>query len=136
MTLACYLGWWIAEVLDRDSSGLVLAGPLALAIGAIAIGAAAMIYGALRRNATQVFLKAATTTEATVLDCDTQEYEDAYGGKSHTYHVTVRFDANGKQMTLKAKVGGELYGRLEQGQTISMRYAKDDPRIALLEGES
>jgi hypothetical protein len=56
------------------------------------------------------------------------------------HYVAVRFDAVRPgspvaQVTLNAGVSEWLYYRLPQGTTVKVRYATEDPRIALLEGE-
>ena len=52
-----------------------------------------------------------------------------------TYHVVVRFEARGRQVLLQARVSEALYAACWRGQMLALRYAHDDPRIALLEGE-
>jgi hypothetical protein len=91
-----------------------------------AVGVCFVIMGGRAGDSLHWFENTYETTKAVVLERDQDDQR---------YTITVRFDADGKQVTLKARVSGELYGRLEQGQTLTIWYAKADPRIALVEGE-
>ena len=51
------------------------------------------------------------------------------------YFVNVRFEANGKSVQLKIKISSFLYSELHNRDSVRIRYANADPRIALLEGE-
>ena len=53
----------------------------------------------------------------------------------NTYWVTFRFPSAGGPVTLKAQVYKPQYERLKEIQTVTVRYALENPRIAVLEGE-
>ena len=62
-------------------------------------------------------------------------HKDEYGRTSYTYHVTVRFAARGKPVTLEAMISEKIYRATERGQILTVQYANADPRIALLGNE-
>ena len=70
-------------------------------------------------------------------DIKERKHTDDYGGTSYTYTYWVAFDfptARGP-VRLKAKVDKQRYEQLNRGQPVKVRYAQEDPRLALLEWE-
>jgi hypothetical protein len=76
------------------------------------------------------------SAEAEILDCDTKRHTDSYGQVHYTYWVTFQFASTDGPVTLKAQVYKPQYERLKEAETVPVRYALENPRIALLEGES
>ena len=69
-----------------------------------------------------------------------KEHRDEYGEYSYTYHVTVRFEAEDAKkgtrvMALKACVSYLVWDGLMGGESVRIRYASEDPRIAHIQGE-
>lgn len=75
------------------------------------------------------------SAEAEILDRDTKKHTDSYGNVHYTYWVTFRFPSTDGPVTLKAQVYKPQYERLKEVETVPVRYALENPRIALLEGE-
>lgn len=70
-----------------------------------------------------------------ILDRTIKEHRDSYGGVTYTYWLTFRFDSTEGPVTLRARVDKGYYERFNEGDPVAVRYALDDPRLALLEGE-
>jgi hypothetical protein len=70
-------------------------------------------------------------------DIKERKHTDDYGGTSYTYTYWVTFDfpTTGGPVRLKAKVDKQRYEQLKRGQPVKVRYAQEDPRLALLEWE-
>ncbi len=65
--------------------------------------------------------------------------DDDYGPK-YKYFVTVRFEADEPEtgtrvIALTARVAHHIWKGMKRGDTVGIRYAAEDPRIALIEGE-
>jgi hypothetical protein len=71
-------------------------------------------------------------------EIEKHEHESDYGGVSYTYTywVTFGFPATEGQVRLKTEVVEERYDQLKRGQPVKVRYAQEDPRLAILEWES
>ena len=101
----------------------------------VGIGMRAIANGLQSRKAMGAFERASTDAKAIVLDRYAKEHEDEYGQKSYTYHITVQFNAGGRQMTLQARVSKEIYSASKWDQTRLVRYAHANPHIFLVKGE-
>ena len=75
------------------------------------------------------------SAEAEILACDTKKHTDSYGQVHYTYWVTFRFATTDGPVTLRAQVYKPQYEKLKEAETVDVRYALENPRIALLEGE-
>lgn len=75
------------------------------------------------------------TAQAKVNEISAQRHTDSYGNVHHTYCVTFGFDSTDGPVALKARVNKSQYDRLQGADTVNVRYALDNPRVALLEGE-
>ena len=80
------------------------------------------------------------TAEGRISDRDIEEHKhtDDYGGVSYTYThwITFGFSTPEGPVRLKASVDERRYGQLKRGQPVKVRYAQEDPRLAVLEWES
>ena len=80
------------------------------------------------------------TAEGRITDRDIEEHKhtDDYGGVYYTYThwITFGFPTTEGPVRLKAKVDKQRYGQLKRGQPVKVRYAQEDPRLAVLEWES
>jgi len=70
-----------------------------------------------------------------ILERTVKEHEDSYGNISYTYWLTFRFDSTEGPVTLRARVDKGYYERFREGDPVTVRYALENPRLALLEGE-
>jgi hypothetical protein len=70
-----------------------------------------------------------------IVDRAVKRRVDDEGSVSHTYWITVRFDTTEGPVVLKTQVEQRQYARLRGAETVVVRYALDNPRLALLEGE-
>jgi hypothetical protein len=75
------------------------------------------------------------SAEAEILDCETKRRTDSYGHVYYTYWVIFQFASTDGPVTLRAQVYKSQYERLKEAETVTVRYALENPRIALLEGE-
>ena len=76
------------------------------------------------------------TADGRITDRDTKEHKDDYGRVSYTYWITFGFPTTEGPVRLKAQVNERRYGQLKRGQPVEVRYAQENPRLALLEWES
>ena len=91
-------------------------------------------------SARNQFLKSSEQAVAEVIRRDFVEGPDSYMGRYRYYYLVLEFqvlkpDSEPIRMILKAKVNQNLYNKFQTGDRITVRYAKDDPCIALIEGE-
>jgi hypothetical protein len=86
-------------------------------------------------RARRTFWEDSMVTTATCLARHLGEYEDEYGRTSYSYYVTVWFQAGQEDVLLEAPVDKNTYDTIDRGQTLPIRYANADPRIALLGNE-
>jgi len=139
------LVWIVTHLKDPDLdlvkwfSLLLLLGPIFIGAGAWSVGVkpAEWLAAITYRRA---WLHSQQTTQAEFVECFIEPHEDGYGGVSYyTYWVVVRFDcSSGKfdlRTVLKARVSESQYWHLENANTVTVRCAARNPRIALLEGE-
>jgi len=75
------------------------------------------------------------TADGEILDRTVKKRTDSYGNTTYTYLVTFRFDSAEGPVTLQARVEKWHYDRLSKGDPIMVRYALEDPRLALFEWE-
>jgi hypothetical protein len=75
------------------------------------------------------------TVDGEIVDRAVRRQVDSEGNVSHRYWVTVRFDSVDGPVVLKAQVDRSYYLWLGTAETIAVRYALENPRLALLEGE-
>jgi hypothetical protein len=134
---------YLINVVTDTRSDLPLT--LLLAICALSVG----LYGLLwelrsPRSSQNVFRRSSTTTQVMILSrhTETHTWEPENGGTvtRTTYYAIFHFDAVRpgravEQVTLKAKVSKKLYDRLLTGTKLTVRYASEDPCVALFEGE-
>jgi hypothetical protein len=112
------------------------------ALGALP-GIALVAWGLLNwRAATvrrEVLLRSTKETVGTVEDLWNEEHKGEYE-TSYTYYVTVRFEAEDAKvgtrvMVLKASVSRDVWKGLIEDQSVRIRYAAEDPEIALFQWE-
>ena len=70
-----------------------------------------------------------------ITDRDIEERKDDNGRVSYTYWVNFDLPTTEGPVRLKAKVDKRRYDQLKRGQPVKVRYAQEDPRLALLEWE-
>ena len=75
------------------------------------------------------------TADGEIVDRTVSRQVDDEGNVSHKYWVTVQFDSVEGPVVLKAQVDRSHYLWLGTAGTIAVRYALENPRLALLEGE-
>lgn len=75
------------------------------------------------------------TADGQIIDRTIKEHEDSYGNVSRTYWLTFQFDSTDGSVALKARVDKAYYERFSEGDPVVVRYALENPRLALLEGE-
>ena len=75
------------------------------------------------------------TADGEILDRTVKKRTDSYGNTTYTYLVTFRFDSAEGPVTLRARVEKRRYDRLSKGDPVTVRYALEDPRLALFEWE-
>jgi hypothetical protein len=75
------------------------------------------------------------TADGEIVDRAVKRRVDDEGSVSHTYWITVRFDTTEGPVVLNAQVEQRQYARLRGAEMIMVRYALENPRLALLEGE-
>ena len=96
-----------------------------------------LLLALLHRGAWQGQL---VTAEGRIIHRDIEEHkhEDDYGGVSYsyTYWITFGFPTTKGPVRLKTPVDEQRYDQLKRGQPVKVRYAQEEPRLALLEWES
>lgn len=88
------------------------------------------------RNLSQNF----TLTDAVVVDRTIGREHVAYGTAVDVYYVIVRFqpgtlDGHNEDFILQGKVSSKIFESVENGQTIGIKYANNNPLLALFEWE-
>jgi hypothetical protein len=131
------LAWNVVLVVSgRDSDRL-----LYILIGLVIMVGGVWAFGVDLREWLGVLLhrrawrRLQVSAEAEILTRDTKKHTDEYGQVHYTYWVTFRFPSADGPVTLKAQVYKPQYERLKEVETVPVRYALENPRIALLEGE-
>lgn len=131
------LAWNVLlAVTERDSGRLLYA-----LIGLLIIYGGIWAYGVDLREWVSALLnrrawrRLQVSAEAEILACDTKRHTDSYGNVHYTYWVTFRFASTDGPVTLRAQVYKPQYESLKEAETVTVRYALENPRIALLEGE-
>jgi len=86
-----------------------------------------------------IFRRSMKETTGTVARVYETEHEGDYG-KSYKYFVTVRFKADHAKLgtrviSVKFQMPHYRWKRMESGGTVGIRYAAEEPTIALIEGE-
>ena len=119
-------------------------GYIALAGVVIFLAGAALVGLALRNwfsptSARNVWRRSMRETTGTVARTYREEREDSYGS-SYKYFVTVVFKADhageGTRVTsLDFQVPQRRWKEMESGKSVGIRYAAEEPTIALIEGE-
>jgi hypothetical protein len=93
---------------------------------------------ASRRN---VYSRSMRETTGTIKGVWVDEHEDRYGRVHFRYYVTVWFDAGSEQdgvrrVALKAHLKERIWRAVAAAdKEVAVRYAAEDPTIALIEGE-
>ena len=75
------------------------------------------------------------TAEGEIVDRAVRRQVDDEGNVSHRYWITVQFDSVEGPVVLRAQVDRSYYQWVGRTDTIGVRYALENPRLALLEGE-
>ncbi len=124
---------WIAMSLDStEGVGALLGGVLGLVIVSTGLGC---LVGAVQGlKATAILRKASTPSRAVVLHRYSEEHQNE-DGKYCTYHLVLQFQACARPVTVRATVPQHVYNAAQEGQSVNVRYANADPRIALIEEE-
>jgi hypothetical protein len=86
-----------------------------------------------------LFLASHRQTDGTVTGLDKKKSHSDYG-PNYRYYVTVLFEADDanagtRVIALKAEVIHRIWKGMKRGDAIGIRYAPQDPRIALIQGE-
>jgi hypothetical protein len=120
-------------ILSRQGPGLIF-----VAVGVVIIALALRSWLA-PSSARGVLRRAVKETVGVVDHLQRVKSDDDYGPK-YKYFGTVRFEADDPRMgtrviALKVRVAHHIWKGMEIGDTIGIRYAAEDPTIALIEGE-
>jgi hypothetical protein len=75
------------------------------------------------------------TTDGEIVDRNVKRRVDDEGQAAYTYWATFRFDTPEGPVVLRGQVDKPQHDRLAGVQTVQVRYALDNPRLALMEGE-
>jgi membrane protein implicated in regulation of membrane protease activity len=117
--------------------------PVFVAVFVTLVGAALVAWSLWRwlspTSARNRFRTSHRQTAGTVIGLDKKEGHSEYG-PDWRYYVTVLFgadDANAgtRVLALKAEVAHRIWKGTKHGDTVAIRYAPQDPRIALIQGE-
>ena len=134
--LGLAIGNVILAVREHDTSRLlyVLFGLIFAYVGLYAAGLSLWewLVALLHRR---VWQGQQITADGEIVDRTVQRHVDDEGNVSRKYWITVRFDSVEGPVVLKAQVEQSLYSWLGGTDTIGVRYALENPRLALLEGE-
>ena len=134
--LGLVIGNVVLVVREQDSSRLlyVLFGLIFGFVGLYAAGLSLWewLVALLHRR---VWQGQQITADAEIVDRAVSRHVDDEGNLSHKYWVTVQFDGVEGPVVLKAQVDQSYYLWLRTADTIAVRYALENPRLALLEGE-
>ncbi len=93
------------------------------------------VLGLLHRRAWQ---GPHVTAHGLITNRHIEEHEGEFGGityTSHIYWITFGFPTTEGPIRLTTTVDERIYGQLKRGQPVKVRYAQEDPRLALLEWE-
>ena len=83
----------------------------------------------------RVWQRQQVTAGGEIVDREVKRQVDSEGNVSHRYWITVRFDSIDGPVVLKAQVDQSYYLSAGRTDTVAVRYALENPRLALLEGE-
>jgi hypothetical protein len=78
---------------------------------------------------------ACADTVGEVVEQYTKEHKDGYGDVYYAHYIVVQFHAGEEQVNLRVELPGALYSKMREGRSLRIRYARSNPRFALLEGE-
>ena len=134
------LGLVIGNVLlafrENDSSRLLYA-LFGLIFGYVGLYAAGLNLWewlvALRHR--RAWQRQQVTAGGEIVDRAVNRQVDSEGNVSHRYWITVRFDSIEGPVVLRAQVDQSYYLWVGRRDTLAVRYALENPRLALLEGE-
>jgi hypothetical protein len=123
---------------SASKSYLTLAGVVILLAGSALVGLPLRNWFS-PRSARNVFRRSMREATGTVVRTYREEREDSYGS-SYKYFVTVRFKADHAKLgtrviSVKFQVPSRRWKKIKSGGTVGIRYAAEDPTIALIEGE-
>ena len=129
--------WYVVLAVSEHNLGRLLYALIGLFFvygGALAFGVdlREWLFALLHRRA---WRRLQVSAEAEILDRKAKRHQDSYGNVHYTYWVTFRFASAGGPVTLEGQVHKPQYDRLEGADTVMVRYALENPRVALLEGE-
>jgi hypothetical protein len=99
---------------------------------AIGVDLREWLFALLHRRA---WRRLQVSAEAEIVDRKAKKHQDSYGNVHYTYWVTFRFASTEGPVTLEGRVDKPQYDRLQRADTVMVRYALENPCIALLEGE-
>lgn len=88
----------------------------------------------MRASTQNTFSEGHTSTDGAVTNKRIQKDQSMDGGPDR-YYLTVRFNTPSGPYLLDAEVNRRAYKIATKDESISIRYADADPRIALFEGE-
>jgi hypothetical protein len=134
--LGLVIGNAILAVGEHDSSRLLYA-LFGLIFGYVGLYAAGLnlwewLVALLHRR---VWQRQQITADGEIVDRAVRRQVDDEGNVSHRYWITVRFDSVEGPVVLRAQVDRSYYLWVGSTDTIAVRYALENPRLALLEGE-
>jgi len=107
---------------------------LAIILPCLGLGVWLVVVGQRRiGKAIDDFVSRASTTTAEILSYKVKIRVDDYGREHNTYRVVVQFDAESRQVTLRAKLSRSIYARLIwEGEPCLVQYDPSNPRVARL----
>jgi hypothetical protein len=82
-----------------------------------------------------LFLRSHETTVAKVVRKREEEYKDEYDQKKYRYYLSVQFDTDDGEVILEAPVSKRYFDQYAADSEMEVRYATENPLVALLEGE-
>ena len=112
-----------------------------LIVSALVGGISMLVRGFLWWKDTKKFRRNTMTSLAQVLGRQKDfagDFERSYF--SYRCYLSIGFnpagmESSGERIELRARVKEEIYRKHLTGQTITVQYAADDPKLAILEGE-
>ena len=87
------------------------------------------------RSSSNLFRSSQETAVAEVVGRRVKVSRSQDDTRSRSHFLTVQFTVEQRPMVLEARVARKIYDGTGTGSRMSVRYATDDPQVALLEGE-
>jgi hypothetical protein len=132
---ACCLVIGIGLVWTRATLGLAL---IVVGAGLLGLGLWMIVSPSSRRN---IYRRSMRETTATSKGAFVDERTDEYGRVHFSYYVTLWFEAETdrgsvRYMALRPRVNKRIWSSMAGAdRQVRVRYAAEDPTIALIEGE-